>query len=83
MNKYIKKNANIDAVQLTVDNVDECILFANGKLKSHPMIGCVLETDSGNVCAYKDEYIVKDSDGKFRMINGSILEKYYDKIVGG
>ena len=78
MAKYRKKPVVIEAIQLTNSSVEECISFCGGKLKSHPMLGIVIETLEGNMLASKNDWIIKGINGEFYPCKPDIFKKTYD-----
>ena len=80
MAKFRKKPVEIEAIQLTEDNIDMLIEFCGNKIKSHPLTGVVIETLEGNMLASKMDYIIKGVKGEFYPCKPDIFEMTYEKI---
>jgi hypothetical protein len=80
MNKYRKKPVEIEAIQLTEENLDKIMEFCGDKIKSHPLTGVVIETLEGNMTADKGDYIIKGIKGEFYPCKPDIFELTYEKV---
>lgn len=80
MAKYRKKPVVIDAIQATLDNVDELVEFCEGNLKSHPLVGVVIETLEGKMNVSKGDYVIKGVKGEFYPCKPDIFEMTYEPI---
>jgi len=78
--KFRKKPVVIEAVQLTPENIDECIAFCGSCLKAHPLTGVVIETLEGNMLASKGDWIIKGVNGEFYPCKPDIFEKTYEPV---
>ncbi len=78
--KYRKKPVEIEAIQLTEENLDKIMEFCGGKIKSHPLTGVVIETLEGNMTADKGDYIIKGVKGEFYPCKPDIFELTYEKV---
>lgn len=78
--KYRKKPVVIEAVQLTVENVEEIVKFCEGNLKHHPLTGCVIETLEGNMLASKGDFIIKGVQGEFYPCKPDIFKQTYEEV---
>ena len=78
--KFRKKAVVVEAVRLTPRNVALAIKFCGGKLKSHPMVGVVIETPEGNMIARRGDWIIKGVNGEFYPCKPDIFEKTYEAI---
>jgi RNA polymerase-binding transcription factor DksA len=75
-----KKPVEIEAIQLTEENVDKIMEFCGDKIKSHPFTGVVIETLEGNMTADKGDYIIKGVKGEFYPCKPDIFELTYEKV---
>lgn len=75
---FRKKPVVIEAMQVTLSNIDECIAFCEGKLKSHPMVGCVIETLEGNMDVKLDDWIIKGVKGEFYPCKPDVFAMSYE-----
>lgn len=75
--KYRKKPVVIEAVQLTINNIDEVLSFCD-KVKSHPLTGVVIETLEGDMTASLGDYIIKGVKGEFYPCKPDIFELTYE-----
>ena len=80
MAKYRKKPVVIEAIQATLDNVDELVKFCEGNLKSHPLAGVVIETLEGKMNVSKGDYVIKGVKGEFYPCKPDIFEMTYEPI---
>jgi len=80
MAKFRKKPIVIEAIQLSVDNIDEIMDFCGNKVKSHPLTGIVIETLEGNMLASKGDYIIKGIKGEFYPCKPDIFEMTYEPV---
>jgi hypothetical protein len=78
--KYRKKPVEIEAIQLTEENLDKIMEFCGDKIKSHPLTGVVIETLEGNMTADKGDYIIKGIKGEFYPCKPDIFELTYEKV---
>lgn len=78
--KFRKKPVVIEAMQLTVETVDACIAFCGGKIKSHPLVGVVIETLEGNMTADNGDWIIKGVNGEFYPCKSDVFFKSYEKV---
>jgi hypothetical protein len=80
MAQYRKKPVVIEAIQLTEENVDLLVEFCDGKIKSHFLVGVVIETLEGDMLANKGDYIIKGVKGEFYPCKPDIFEMTYESI---
>lgn len=81
MAKFKKKPVYFEAIQLSDANIDEAIEFCGDKIKSHPLIGVVIETIEGDMLVNKFDFIIKDIHGDlYPPCNPDIFEKTYEKV---
>jgi hypothetical protein len=78
--KFRKKPVVIEAIQLTLDNLDAVIHFCGSKIKSHQMTGVVIETSEGNMIANNGDWIIKGVNGEFYPCKPDIFEKTYESV---
>lgn len=81
MAKYRKKPVVIEAIQATLDNVDELVEFCEGNLKSHPLVGVVIETLEGKMNVSKGDYVIKGVKGEFYPCKPDIFEMTYEPML--
>jgi len=74
MAQYRKKPVVIEAIQLVDENLVQLLEFCGDKIKSHPMIGVVIETLEGDMLASKGDYIIKGVKGEFYPCKPDIFE---------
>jgi len=83
--KFRKKPVVIEAIQLTVENVDLIIEFCNQNgnrnVKSHPPTGVVIETLEGDMLASKGDFIIKGVNGEFYPCKPDVFEKTYELVA--
>ena len=80
MAKFRKKPVEIEAIQLTEDNIDALVEFCGNKIKSHPLTGVVIETLEGNMLASKGDWIIKGVHGEFYPCKPNIFELTYEAV---
>jgi hypothetical protein len=80
MAQYRKKPVVIEAIQVTIDNVDELVEFCEGNLKSHPLVGVVIETLEGKMNVSKGDYIIKGVKGEFYPCKPDVFEMTYESV---
>jgi hypothetical protein len=80
MDKYREKPVEIEAIQLTEENIDKIIKFCGDKIKWHPLTGIVIETLEGNMTADKGDYIIKGVKGEFYPCKPDIFKLTYEKV---
>jgi hypothetical protein len=80
MANYRKKPVVIEAIQLTVDNVDLLVEFCGDKIKSHPLTGVVIETLEGDMLASQGDYIIKGIKGEFYPCKPDIFDATYELV---
>ena len=78
--KFRKKPVVIEAVQLTLDNLDAVYSFCGSKIKSHPLTGVVIETSEGNTIAREGDYIIKNAYGEFDICKHDIFYSIYEIV---
>ncbi len=81
MAQYRKKPVVIEAIQLTEENVDLLVEFCGGKIKSHFLVGVVIETLEGDMLANKGDYIIKGVKGEFYPCKPDIFEMTYELVT--
>lgn len=77
--KYRKKPVVIEAIQVGPMSIDACVEFCQGKMKSHPLAGCVIETLEGNMTVNIGDYIIKGVKGEFYPCRNDIFLATYDE----
>lgn len=80
MAKFRKKPVEIEAIQLTEDNIDALVEFCGNKIKSHPLTGVVIETLEGNMLASKGDWIIKGVKGEFYPCKPDVFEQTYEAV---
>ena len=80
MAKFRKKPVEIEAIQLTENNIDALVEFCGDKIKSHPLTGVVIETLEGNMLASNGDYIIKGVKGEFYPCKPDIFEMTYETV---
>jgi hypothetical protein len=80
MAQYRKKPVTIEAIEVTTDNVDKLIEFCEGNLKSHPLVGVVIETLEGEMTVSVGDYIIKGVKGEFYPCKPDIFYMTYDYV---
>jgi len=80
MAQYRKKPVVIEAIQLVDENLVQLLEFCGDKIKSHPMIGVVIETLEGDMLASKGDYIIKGVKGEFYPCKPDIFEMTYELV---
>jgi hypothetical protein len=80
MGYYRKKPVVIEAIQLVDENLVQLLEFCGDKIKSHPMIGVVIETLEGDMLASKGDYIIKGVKGEFYPCKPDIFEMTYESV---
>lgn len=78
--KYRKKPMVIEAIQVGPMSIDACVEFCQGKMKSHPLAGCVIETLEGNMTVNIGDYIIKGVKGEFYPCKADIFAATYDEV---
>ena len=80
MAQYRKKPVVIEAMKITPDNVDELVEFCEGNLKSHFLVGVVIETLEGKMTVTIGDYIIKGVKGEFYPCKPDIFEMTYELV---
>ena len=80
MAQYRKKPVTIEAIEVTTDNVDELIEFCEGNLKSHPLVGVVIETLEGKMTVSVGDFIIKGVKGEFYPCKPDIFYMTYEYV---
>jgi hypothetical protein len=82
---YRKKPLIVEAIQLREDTIDECIAFCEGRIKTHFMIGIVIETLEGNMTADEGDWIIREpitTTGRhFYPVKNVIFRKTYEPML--
>lgn len=82
--KYCKKPIIIEAVQLTEDNILECIEFIGMKHLSKKFAkkddGLLIKTLEGIIKASFGDYIIKGAKGEFYPCKPDIFKITYDEV---
>lgn len=84
MKKYRKKPVVIEAIQLTEDNIDDCLKFTGTLIncKSFNVIdGIVIKTLEGDMKASFGDFIIKGVNGEFYPCKPDIFEKTYEEVL--
>ncbi len=80
MAQYRKKPVIIEAMEVTIDNVDELVEFCEGNLKSHPLVGVVIETLEGKMNVNVGDFIIKGVKGEFYPCKPDIFYMTYEFV---
>jgi len=80
MAQYRKKPVTIEAMEVTIDNVDELVEFCEGNLKSHPLVGVVIETLEGKMNVSVGDFIIKGVKGEFYPCKPDIFYMTYEFV---
>lgn len=70
-------STQVQAIQLTEENVEKVIEFCEGKLKSHPLVGVVIETNDGSFLLKKGDWITKEVKVEFSAWSKESFEDFY------
>jgi hypothetical protein len=76
--KYRKKPVEIEAFQLTEENIDKIKGFCGDKIIHHPIAGTFIKTLEGLMKADKGDYIIKGVKGEFYPCKPDIFELTYE-----
>jgi hypothetical protein len=79
MPKFRKKPIVIEAIQITRDNIVECLQFTNNKLLFHPFLGALIDTLGGKIEVEENDWLIKGVNGEFYPCKPDIFEKTYEK----
>ncbi len=80
MAQYRKKPVTIEAIEVTTDNADKLIEFCEGNLKSHPLVGVVIETLEGKMTVSVGDFIIKGVKGEFYPCKPDIFYMTYEYV---
>ena len=80
--KYRKKPLEVETRQLTIENAKELAAWCGGKCeyriqKPHEFWYIQLDDDMQAICG---EWIVKEIDGEFYLVQPDVFEKTYEKV---
>jgi hypothetical protein len=78
--KYRKKPVEIEAIQLTEENIDKVMEFCGDEIIHHPIAGTFIKTLEGTMKADKGDYIIKGVKGEFYPCKPDIFELTYEKV---
>lgn len=79
--KYRKRPVEIEAMQITFDNLKDVKKFTgcNAKIMDDN-IGLIIHTLEGDMSGYIGDYIIKGVKGEFYPCRQDIFELMYDKV---
>lgn len=92
MDKYRKKPVVVEAVQLSMENLEACIdqMRADGyEVKTHskpPMraiSGLIMRTVNGEIIVNFGEYLMKGIQGEYYPCPADVFDKTYDRVIDG
>jgi len=79
--KFRKKPVVIEAIQLIEENIPDILEFCGDKIKSHFLIGIVIETLEGDMLADKGDWIIKGVKGEFYPCKPDIFAMTYEQVI--
>jgi len=79
--KFRKKPVVIEAIQLIEENIPAILEFCGDKIKSHFLIGIVIETLEGDMLADKGDWIIKGVKGEFYPCKPDIFAMTYEQVI--
>lgn len=84
MARYRKRPVEIEAVQLTLDNMSEVAEWCGGKVYSRPpmraITGLSIQTLEGEMAANFGDYIIRGIAGEFYPCRKDIFEDSYEPV---